>query len=157
MAILSRIPLRDVRVQHAAGWPIITATMTVGRRPVHLAGVHVPAPLETFRLNQHAQRQVTAIARRLAAPRVLAGDFNASPYNHWYQQLLDLGVRDAHEATGRGLATSWQNDRLPLPPLLLDHVFVDDPVVALRTREGQAYGSDHRPIVVDLAVPAESP
>lgn len=157
MVILSRLPLGRVRVRHAEGWPIITATVVVGGRRIHLAGVHVVAPLETFQANQRAQRQVTAIARRLPRPRVLAGDFNASPYNRWHEQILGLGLRDSHEAVGRPLATTWQNDRLPLPPLLLDHVYVDPPIVPIRAREGQAYGSDHRPIVVDLAVPPKSP
>jgi endonuclease/exonuclease/phosphatase (EEP) superfamily protein YafD len=152
MVVLSRRPLRDVHVRHAGGWPIITASLVVGERRVHLAGVHVPAPLETFELNQRARRDVNTIARRLPHPRLLAGDFNATPYNQWHQQLLGLGLRDAHEAVGRPLATTWQNDRLPLPPLLLDHVYVDAPIVPLQVREGRAFGSDHRPIVVDLAV-----
>lgn len=152
MAILSRHPLTDVDVKHAGGWPIITATAELGGRPVHLAGVHLVAPLETFQRNQRAQRAITAIARTLERPRVLVGDFNASPYNRWHQQLLDLGLRDAHEAVGRPFATTWPNGRHLLPPLLLDHLFADPPIVPVRVREGRGVGSDHRPIVVDLAI-----
>lgn len=157
MAILSRDPLRDVEVEDVEGWPIITATVGLGGRAVHLVGVHVPAPLETFTRYQRAQRQVTAIARALPRPRVLAGDFNASPFNRWHAELLDLGFRDAHEAVGRPFAVSWRTRRFPVPPLLIDHVYVDPPIVPVNAREGQAFGSDHRPIVVDLAIPTESP
>jgi len=153
LAILSREPLRNVTIRRVQGWPIITATVVLGTRPVHLGGVHVVAPLETFSRNQRAQREVTALARRLPRPRLLVGDFNATPYNRWHGQLLDLGLRDAHEAVGRPFATSWQNERWFLPPLLLDHVYVDPPIVPVSAREGQAHGSDHRPIVVDLAIP----
>jgi endonuclease/exonuclease/phosphatase (EEP) superfamily protein YafD len=114
--------------------------------------VHLVAPLETFSRNQEAQRAITAIARHLARPRVLVGDFNASPANRWFGQLLGLGLRDAHEAVGRPFATTWPNGRHLLPPLLLDHLFADPPIVPLRVREGRGVGSDHRPIVVDLAL-----
>jgi endonuclease/exonuclease/phosphatase (EEP) superfamily protein YafD len=152
MAVLSRAPLRNVKVRDAQGWPIITATVVLGGRPEHLVGVHVPAPLETFTRNQRAQREVTAIVRKLPRPRLVAGDFNASAYNRWHEDLLDLGLRDAHEAVGRPFAVSWLNGRLPFPPLLIDHVYVDPPIVPVRAREGEAFGSDHRPIIVDLAI-----
>ncbi len=152
MVVLSRLPMHQVVVRHAGGWPIITATLEVRGRPVHLAGVHLVAPLDTFDRNQRAQREITGIARRLARPRVLVGDFNASPYNRWFGELLGLGLRDAHEAVGRPFATTWPNGLHHLPPLLLDHLFADPPLVPLRVREGRGAGSDHRPIVVDLAV-----
>ena len=124
----------------------------VGGRRIHLAGVHPVAPLETFERNQRAQRAITAIARNMARPRVLVGDFNATPYNRWYQQLLDLGLRDAHESVGRPFATTWPNGQQRVPPLLLDHLFADPSVVPVAVREGRGTGSDHRPIIVDLAV-----
>jgi endonuclease/exonuclease/phosphatase (EEP) superfamily protein YafD len=152
MVVLSRHPLTNVVVHHADGWPIITATLALGGRAVHLAGVHLVAPLETFDRNQRAQRAITGIARGLARPRVVVGDFNASPYNRWFHQLLDLGLRDAAESVGRPFATTWPNGRHLVPPLLLDHLFADPPIVPLHVREGRGEGSDHRPIVVDLAV-----
>jgi endonuclease/exonuclease/phosphatase (EEP) superfamily protein YafD len=152
MVVLSRHPLRHVVIRHAGGWPIITATVVLGGRAVHLAGVHLVAPLETFDRNQRAQREITAIARHLARPRIVVGDFNASPYNRWFQQLSDLGLRDAHESVGRPFATTWPNGLHLVPPLLLDHLFADPPLVPLHAREGRGVGSDHRPIVVDLAV-----
>ena len=114
--------------------------------------MHLVAPLETFERNRRAQRSITGIARRLPRPRLVVGDFNASPYNRWFHQLLDLGLRDAHESVGRPLATTWPNGRHLVPPLALDHLFADPPLVALHVREGRGEGSDHRPIVVDLAV-----
>jgi endonuclease/exonuclease/phosphatase (EEP) superfamily protein YafD len=152
MVVLSRHPLTHVVVHHAGGWPIITATVEVGGRPVHLAGVHLVAPLETFERNQRAERRITLIARHLARPRVVVGDFNASPYNRWFHQLLDLGLRDAHESVGRPFATTWPNGLHLVPPLLLDHLFADPSIIPLAVREGRGEGSDHRPIVVDLAV-----
>ncbi|HEY5014064.1 MAG TPA: endonuclease/exonuclease/phosphatase family protein [Acidimicrobiia bacterium] len=152
MAVLSREPLREVVVHDADGWPIITAAIVVDGTTVHLTGVHLLAPLDTFNRNQRQQRAITAIIRALPRPRVVAGDFNADPYNRWYEQILGLGFREAHEAVGRSLATTWPNGQHHLPPLRLDHVFVDPPIVPLRATEGRGTGSDHRPIVVDLAI-----
>jgi endonuclease/exonuclease/phosphatase (EEP) superfamily protein YafD len=152
MAILSRHPLTDIEVRYANAWPIITATIAIDGRRVHVAGVHPVAPISSFANNQRAQRVITAIARDLARPRVVVGDFNASPYNRWHRQLLDLGLRDAHEVVGRPFATTWPNGRGLLPPLRLDYVFAERTIVPLDAREGRGQGSDHRPIVVDLAL-----
>jgi endonuclease/exonuclease/phosphatase (EEP) superfamily protein YafD len=152
MAMLSREPLRDVVIRDADGWPIITAAVAVGGTTVHLAGVHLVAPLDTFSRNQRQQRAITEIIRALPRPRVVAGDFNADPYNRWYEQIRGLGLREAHEAVGRPLATTWPNGQHHLPPLRLDHVFVDPPLVPLDAAEGRGTGSDHRPIVVDVAI-----
>ena len=152
MAMLSRLPLTDVVVDESGGWPIITAAVDVGGTTVHLAGVHLVAPIN-FDRNQYQQRAITAIVRALPKPRVVAGDFNASPYSRWFQQLLGLGLREAHDAVGRPFATTWPNGtHHDIPPLRLDHVFADPPIVPLSASEGHGQGSDHRPIIVDLAI-----
>jgi vancomycin resistance protein VanJ len=152
LAILSREPLDNVVVHDADGWPIITADVIVAGTLVHVADVHLVAPLDTFARNQRQQRAISAIVRQLPQPRAIVGDFNASPYNRWYQDLRGLGLREAHEADGRSFATTWPNGLHHFPPLRLDHVFVDPPIVPLRTAEGTGTGSDHRPITVDLAI-----
>ena len=151
-AILSRRPLTDVVIHDADGWPIITAAMRVGGETVHLADVHLVAPLDTFARNQRQQRAITGIARTLLRPRLVVGDFNASPYNRWFGQLRGLGLEEAHESVGRSWATTWPNGQHHFPPLRLDHVFVDPRIVPLAAAEGRGQGSDHRPIVIDLAV-----
>jgi endonuclease/exonuclease/phosphatase (EEP) superfamily protein YafD len=152
LAILSRLPLTDVVVHPDVGWPIITATVSVDHQAVHLEAVHLVAPLDTFDRNQRQQRTITGIIRGLARPRLIAGDFNASPYNRWYGQILGLGLREADEAVGRPWATTWPNGQHLLPSLRLDHFFVDPSLIPLHTAEGRGKGSDHRPIIVDLAV-----
>ncbi len=131
---------------------MITATVVLGGRRIHLGGVHPVAPLETFDRNQRAQQAITKVARNLPRPRILVGDLNATPYNRWFDELLDLGLRDAHESVGRPFATTWPNGQRHVPPLLLDHLLADPTVVPVAVREGRGTGSDHRPIIVDLAI-----
>lgn len=158
MAIISRLPLVDRRTHDAYGWPIPSATVRVGDRDVHLVGVHIIAPVATFGENQRQQPVITRIVRRTPKPRIVAGDFNATPTNRWYGEIRDLGLHEVHEAVGEPFATTWPNGRQPLPPVRLDHAFVDDPpVVPLRVRQGVGAGSDHRPVIVDYAVLGRSP
>lgn len=151
-AVLSRLPLAQVVVHRTGGWPVITARVRVGGRTVHLVDVHPAAPLTSFAFSRRQQDAITAFVRALPRPRLVAGDFNASPYNEWYGRMLELGLREAHEAVGRPWATTWPNGEKLLPPLRLDHVFADASLVPLAAREGRGAGSDHRPIVVDVAV-----
>jgi endonuclease/exonuclease/phosphatase (EEP) superfamily protein YafD len=153
MALLSRRPFVSKRLLHVGRRPVPTATVRVGRIAVHLVDVHVVAPIETFDENRVEQLAINDIVRHTPEPRIVAGDYNATPTNRWYQELLDLGLHEVHEAVGDPFATTWPNGVRHLPPIRLDHVFVDDPpVVPLRVRQGTGTGSDHRPVIVDLAV-----
>jgi endonuclease/exonuclease/phosphatase (EEP) superfamily protein YafD len=158
MALLSRLPFVSHRLRHVGRRPVPTATVRAGNVSVHLVDVHVVAPLETFDENRDQQVAINRIVRDTAKPRIVAGDYNATPTNRWYQELLDLGFHEVHEAVGDPFATTWPNGVRHLPPIRLDHVFVDDPpVVPLDVQQGTGTGSDHRPVIVDLAVLPTSP
>ena len=73
-------------------------------------------------------------------------------YNEWMDKLTGLGLREAHEAVGRSFATTWPNGERLLPPIRIDHVLVDSTLVPTAAAEGRGQGSDHRPIIVNLAV-----
>ena len=152
MVLLSKLPLTDVRVRKAGGWPIITATIVVGGEAVHIVEVHLVAPLDTFGQNQQAQQAITRFVRDTPKPRLVAGDFNASPYNRWFGQIEGLGLREASDALGQSFTTTWPNGEHFLPPLRLDHVFTDPQLIPLDASIGTGKGSDHRPLLVDIAV-----
>lgn len=152
MAILSNTRLRRVSMRSVGQRPVPTATIRVGGRSVHLVGVHVVAPVFGFPQYERERQAITELVRDLPRPRLVLGDFNASPYNSWYDELRSLDLREAHESVGDSFATTWPNGRRRLPPVRLDHVFTDPSLVALRVHDGRGHGSDHRPVVVDLAV-----
>ena len=65
-----------------------------------------------------------------------------------------------HETTTSSLGVSKTVTHSTIAPgtvetqhvsVLLDHLFVDPPIVPFHVREGHGVGSDHRPIIVDLA------
>jgi endonuclease/exonuclease/phosphatase (EEP) superfamily protein YafD len=95
-----------------------------------------------------------ALARE-HAPLVVIGDFNATDDHRGLRRLLGLGLHDAAVRRGKGLAMTWPRNRRLLPPLVRpDRVLVDRRLAVTGYRLGTGRGSDHRPLVTDLAVPA---
>jgi endonuclease/exonuclease/phosphatase (EEP) superfamily protein YafD len=149
--ILSRFPIESSEIVEVRGSRFATATIAIAGQSVQLVSVHPLAPV-TFELWDAQRREITAFAQRASRPLVLAGDFNATAYNRWLGELKDLDLASAHALLGRGLATTWPNGVRRLPPIRLDHVFVSPTVVPLAIAHGRGPGSDHRPVVVTLAL-----
>jgi endonuclease/exonuclease/phosphatase (EEP) superfamily protein YafD len=96
-------------------------------------------------------RAITGILDDESGSLVIAGDFNINQHHHWYRELKDMGLRSAHEQRGRGNATTWPTGR-KLRPIRIDHIFQTRDIVPLSVREGRGEGSDHRPVIAELAV-----
>jgi len=76
---------------------------------------------------------------------MLAGDFNTTPWAPGYRELLAADLRDGERALA-----SWPAF-LPFPVIPIDHVLVSKELRVLSKRRGPPLGSDHYPIVVELA------
>jgi endonuclease/exonuclease/phosphatase (EEP) superfamily protein YafD len=85
-------------------------------------------------------------------PVVIVGDFNATQHSLVYKQLEEGGLRSAHEDRGRGYATTWPNGHRPVPPIRIDQAFLSPSVECLEIAEGQGAGSDHKPLILRVAV-----
>lgn len=150
--IASRIPLRDDRVLLAAGRPVLSVVIDVDGTPVRLWNVHTTAP-STRRgraVRDEMLRDMAALAAADPLPLVAAGDYNATSWHPAFDDFIDdAGLRDAHDVVGRGLAGSWKTLRVEA---LIDHVVVSAHWRVLRVHEGEGLGSDHRPVIADLAL-----
>lgn len=158
VGIYSRRPLEDADVWYAWGAPVARATVRVGGIPVRLYDVHPLPPLHAAWITNWSEA-LEAMRGEVAGERerhpdralVVAGDFNMTRHARWFGRFTDLGLRDAHEDRGRGLANTWPNGMLRVPPIRLDHVLLSPEVACLSVHEGRGRGSDHRPIVAELA------
>ena len=154
-AILSRLPLEDAGQWRAGRLPMARATVVLGPHRLRLYDVHARAPFGPGGPAEW-ERQLAAlrqVAEQETEALVLAGDFNATTGHRSFRRLLAAGLRDAHLERGRRFVATWPLDMRPLPPLVqLDRVLVSDHLAVLDVREGTGRGSDHRPVVVDLAV-----
>lgn len=151
VGLFSRLPLQDTATRSAAGRELPRATVTVGGRDVRLLAAHPLPPVSA--LQGLWRESLTDLAQEVAAadlPLVVAGDLNADRDHAAFRALLDVGLRDAHDVLGRGLARTWPAD---LPALHLDHVLVRGrPLVPVDVREVRIPGSDHLAVVAELAV-----
>lgn len=154
IAILSRLPILHSEMLDLEGVPMIDATVALGDRTVRVFGVHTLPPVDgAYAAVWRRQLEVLhARASRVEGPLVVAGDLNATNHAAGLVRLREGGLRDAHAALGRGFATTWPNGLFSAPPLHLDHVLVSSELVTLDVREGVGAGSDHRPVIVDLAL-----
>jgi endonuclease/exonuclease/phosphatase (EEP) superfamily protein YafD len=150
-AILSRLPLRDATTVTALGNGLASANIELAGRSVRLLAVHPLAPV-TFSVYKAQRDAITEFVQHENGPLILAGDFNTTQFNAWLGRLGRLGLRSAHVLLGQGRATTWPNGHRFLPPIRLDHVLVSRSVVPLSIHEGRGSGSDHKPVIVVLAL-----
>lgn len=122
--------------------------------PVELYAVHLASPPGP---RQAAQRntQLRELAKIIAAadpamPRIVAGDFNLSPYSPYFGDLL----RDARLTDPRrpfGPHYTWPAWPVPLLWIPIDHCLVSGPLAVTRVAAGSPDGSDHLPLECDFA------
>jgi endonuclease/exonuclease/phosphatase (EEP) superfamily protein YafD len=130
----------------------VVAQLELGARALTLVGTH-PVPPVNRQYVQWRDRQVEALARfsgTATTPLVLAGDLNMTERSPGFARLLREGrLRDSR--VGFGVHATWP---VRLQPFLipLDHCLVSPDVTVLDRRVGPAVGSDHYPVVVDLAL-----
>ncbi|MBI5948039.1 MAG: endonuclease/exonuclease/phosphatase family protein [Chloroflexi bacterium] len=153
-AIYSRFPLSEGGTWREGHTPMTRATVNVQGRRLRVYNVHTSAPStpDGFKHWNDDLRALVAAADTEPGTLMLAGDFNANQHHRWYERLKDVPLDECHEARGRGNATTWPNNTNHLPGIRLDHVFVSRGAVCLSIREGRGKGSDHKPVIAEIAL-----
>jgi len=154
VGLFSRLPLADTSTHPVGGRELPRATVSVDGVHVRLLTAHPLPPLSA--LERIWRASLADLAREVDAeqlPVVLAGDLNSDRDHAGFRGLLDTGLRDAHDALGRGLARTFPTG---MPVLHLDHVLVRNGaggrITPLAVREVRVPGSDHLAVLADLAV-----
>jgi len=151
-----RIPMQD--------WPLLPDFARArfeapgGRGDFSVVAVHLTRPYRRDRLGQ-AGAIAVLVDRQPRAGLIIAGDFNLTP---WSFALRRLDRRFGLERRDRGMAT-WPACPSPgawvvcPPPFLpIDHVYAGPAWRTVRIARGPRLGSDHYPLVVDLALEAQT-
>lgn len=152
-AIASRLPVRDLEVFWSADLPQVRGVLHLDDRDVELVNIHLlpPRTLDYTRYYHLGAEALLEIVRRFGGRSfIVAGDFNSTPDSDFATRMRDL-ADDAWESGGRGFGFTWPNGMFSLPPIRLDHVFVSRDLGVLAVRVGDGAGSDHRPVLADIA------
>jgi len=156
MGVWSKIPAIGLRV-----WMVPPDQVEIdgwiqpsGAPAVRLDAVHVYAPVGT----DEPARWINQLARvrvhlsREPKPLIVAGDFNATTDDRPFQRILGLGLSDAAVLAGDGWEMTWpRNQAWVIPYVRIDHILLSKALTVTGYRLGTGKGSDHFPVVVDLA------
>ncbi|HEU5362384.1 MAG TPA: endonuclease/exonuclease/phosphatase family protein [Gaiellaceae bacterium] len=152
VGVFSRVPLLSARVEHypAGGPPTIVARVRVAGEPVTVVVTHVHTPFAGSIHVRHLRALAAArpgLGKRLA----ICGDFNTPPWTGPFRRLeRDAGLASLYGPSA-WTAYSWPtwSPALRVP---IDNCLVSGGLVVRDHHEAPGVGSDHFPLVVDLAV-----
>jgi len=167
LAVLSRHPIVAGKVRPQTdgtglvnGARFIRAKLDVGAaagkpgRTITVMTTHLSWPLPRPRQETQFRELAGMVSAAGHETTILAGDFNSTPWSHAMQRFdrsvpLKRVTRALH---------SWPAHRriagvsVPYPFLPIDHVYVGSSFTAKAVRRGPDLGSDHYPVIVELAL-----
>ncbi len=136
------------------GNPYLHATFEFGGRVRHLWLVHPSMPFSrVLKAGNPEMDGIAADVRDRVGSRVVMGDLNSTDGSaHFHDFLKVSGLRDTRFGFGR--QPTWPTDQ---PYRIgIDHVFVSHDLAVVSRRLGPEIGSDHFPVLIDLAPAAET-
>lgn len=149
-----RIGMIDIGELRAA-----SATISVGPGELTVIGAIPMAAVDAggYEVWRRQLRGLARFAGRSRTPLVITGDLNTTVHRAAFDDLRDAGLADAHDALGEGWRPSFQLSATGLlsklgPLVRLDHALVNRSAWATSVRDLDSAGSDHRPLVVEVAV-----
>ena len=120
---------------------------------VAMLAIHPLSPSSEFRAeqNDHQLQFATDWAAGRDGPTIVVGDFNATPWSFPFRRLA-ASANLANSARGFGLELSYPADSNPLVRISIDHLLFSSDLAVVDRQLGPALGSDHFPLIVDLAL-----
>lgn len=132
------------------GNPVLHAVVDFAGRPRHIWLVHPPNPL-SLRGRGRGQAELAGLGGRIArmgGSQLVVGDLNRTAGSPLFADFLrDTGLRDSRLGFGRQPSWPvWSPYRIAI-----DHAFLTGDLAVVARRLGPAIGSDHRPLLLEIA------
>ncbi len=156
IGVLSKWPLASTeRVDFAGdGLPSLVGRLQIGGEDLTFVGLHTHWPVLP-RLARARDESLRGAAKRVRGEpdaRIVLGDLNLTAYSPAFARFTrEAGLHDA--VNGYRWQPTWQAGFWPLA-LRIDHVLVSAGVCVERVEVGTSIGSDHRPVIARLRLPA---
>jgi len=131
------------------------AKIEVNGTAIEFAGVHLARPFYP-ELQQSDIAAVTDFVRHRTGPLIVAGDFNLTP---WTDKLTAFTQATALRRYNTFHFT-WPlqlHGIAVLPFVATDNVFASQHFAKIAVKAGPRLGSDHRPVIADIALATPSP
>jgi endonuclease/exonuclease/phosphatase (EEP) superfamily protein YafD len=156
IAALSRLPLSKAEVVDTGNYlgPTLQLEVQVGGQRLTIVTAHPPPPNASgfAERNQQLQR-LAVLLKALPEPKVLIGDLNSTVWSPYLKEFTaQSGLLNARQ--GFGLVPTWPMIWYLKPmQIAIDHCFVSQDLRVTAVRAGTEIGSDHLPLIVELALP----
>ncbi len=131
----------------------VEVVVDAGDGSVRVLGTHPlsPSTEERARLRDAQLGFARDWSAESGGRRIVAGDLNATPWSLSFRRLLDGGGLN-NSQRGYGLELTFPSGSSPLVQVPIDHVLHAGGFAVTDRRLGPSLGSDHLPVVVDLAL-----
>jgi endonuclease/exonuclease/phosphatase (EEP) superfamily protein YafD len=149
ISLYSRFPLEWGEVQKLPPFGkerLVVARVNVDGQDVTIAGLHLSKPYFDHASLEELWFTLLAI-RKIEGPMVIAGDFNAAP---WSEPMALLTNR-LSLVPGPWPAATWPV-RLGALGVPIDNVFTRGGARVLSLEAGDSLGSNHRPLLAEVAL-----
>lgn len=150
IGLYSKLPLFDPTIDVLPGGiPYIQSQIEAEGQKIRVILIHAMPPFtpEMFAQRNASLEHIAALIDN--TPTVVMGDFNLTPWSEYYRTFVaDSGLVSTRDMWN-GLQHSWYSWGFYLP---IDHLFVSRNIRVLEYRMGNNIGSDHLPIIAELAI-----
>jgi endonuclease/exonuclease/phosphatase (EEP) superfamily protein YafD len=152
VAVYARWPLVGATIHDLGGVPAAVVALGPEAAGLTVIAAHVLPPVDGAAAAAEATQldALAELARARTGPLIVAGDLNATPWSRRFRRVVARsGLRDSR--AGFGIQASFPA-ALGWAGIPIDHALVSAEIAVVDRRVGPDVGSDHRPILVDLAI-----
>jgi endonuclease/exonuclease/phosphatase (EEP) superfamily protein YafD len=158
IALYSKLPLDEVDVWHMgrAEVPAIAARVIRGAETIMVHAIHVlpPSSRANWIDRNQALNELAVKIQTQQQPLIVVGDLNTTSWSAAFGDFVAATDLD-DTRVGFGVQPTFPSDRLVVR-IPIDHCLVSSTISVIDRHVGPNIGSDHLPVVIDLAVTSQA-